>query len=259
MKLFKFVFLLSSIYMTSCIGEGDNYFTLEGANIGQYIIAHRGNWGQHGYPQNSIASLKDALRLDIYGVEFDVRQTKDSVLVINHDPTYQTIDISKSTYKELSEYNLSNGEILPTLDDFLTVYKSVKTNAKLIVEIKSCDLKLLLSTIGKYNLYEKIEFISFNREYCSALVEMGYGDKTTYLSGVITSEISPDDVSKAGYSGVSYYSEILNNHKVWISEAKELGLRIHVWTIDDLYQIKNYADMGVVVTTNVAWRCVPSS
>ena len=73
--------------ITSCTSD-DNYFSLEGADIGKYIVAHRGNWKQHGYPQNSIASLKDAIRMDIYGVELDVRQTKDSVFVINHDSIY---------------------------------------------------------------------------------------------------------------------------------------------------------------------------
>ena len=49
------------------------------------VIAHRGAWKKNGLPQNSIASLRQAIALEWGGSEFDVRMTADDSLIINHD------------------------------------------------------------------------------------------------------------------------------------------------------------------------------
>lgn len=55
-------------------------------NAQTQIIAHRGYWNtQPKTSENSIKALENAQRLKIYGSEFDVRMTKDGILVINHD------------------------------------------------------------------------------------------------------------------------------------------------------------------------------
>ena len=46
------------------------------------VIAHRGAWKTQGLPENSIASLKEAIRIGCYGSEFDVQFTLDGVAVI---------------------------------------------------------------------------------------------------------------------------------------------------------------------------------
>lgn len=48
-------------------------------------IAHRGICKTDTLLQNSIASLRKAITLKTTGSEFDVRMTKDEVLVINHN------------------------------------------------------------------------------------------------------------------------------------------------------------------------------
>ena len=52
------------------------------------VIAHRGAWKTKNLPENSIASLKNAIALKCAGSEFDVRMTADDSLVIHHDPMY---------------------------------------------------------------------------------------------------------------------------------------------------------------------------
>ena len=60
-------------------------------------IAHRGAWKTDTLPHNSIASLKKAIALKSAGSEFDVRMTKDEVLVINHDALYAEDTIELKT------------------------------------------------------------------------------------------------------------------------------------------------------------------
>ena len=99
------------------------------------VIAHRGAWKTQGLPENSIASLKEAIKLGCYGSEFDVHLTKDDVMVVNHDKDFMGIDIETATYEELLTKELSNGEKIPTLKAYLE--EGLKQNkTKLILEIK---------------------------------------------------------------------------------------------------------------------------
>jgi len=45
------------------------------------VVAHRGAWEQSNLPQNSIASLKNAIALKCTGSEFDVRSTAEDILI----------------------------------------------------------------------------------------------------------------------------------------------------------------------------------
>ncbi|MEN8226726.1 MAG: glycerophosphodiester phosphodiesterase family protein [Bacteroidota bacterium] len=49
------------------------------------ICAHRGAMDTH--PENTVAAFREAVRLGVHMIEFDVRMTKDGKLVILHDET----------------------------------------------------------------------------------------------------------------------------------------------------------------------------
>lgn len=65
------------------------------------IIAHRGAWKKEGLPQNSLASLRQAIKLGCAGSEFDIRITQDDSLVIVHDATHEGLFIESTPYAEL--------------------------------------------------------------------------------------------------------------------------------------------------------------
>ena len=48
------------------------------------FFAHRGAHNDM-IPENSLLAFKRAIELEAQGVEFDIRRTKDGVIVINHD------------------------------------------------------------------------------------------------------------------------------------------------------------------------------
>ena len=52
------------------------------------LIAHRGCWLGTEMPPNSLAAFINSLGKNIYGTEFDVYESSDKVLVINHEATY---------------------------------------------------------------------------------------------------------------------------------------------------------------------------
>jgi glycerophosphoryl diester phosphodiesterase len=100
------------------------------------VIAHRGAFKKNNFPENSIASLREAIRLGCAGSEFDVRMTSDDSMVINHDPGFHKLEIEKTTYAQLLAFKLSNGEKIPTLREYLLAGKTNNPGTKLVVEIK---------------------------------------------------------------------------------------------------------------------------
>ncbi len=221
------------------------------------IIAHRGFWKTNPITaENSIQSLKNAQELKIYGSEFDVRMTKDGVLVINHDEHINKLEISETLFKDLKKQKLSNGEKLPTLEKYLKQGKKSK-QVKLIVEIKPAKTPELedemvtktLKIIRDKNLENQCEFISFSLHLCKEIKKQNPKAIVQYLAG----DLSPSDIKNAGIDGLDYhYSVFLDKHPGWISEAKKLGLITNVWTVNDEVIFKKLADLGVgFVTTNV--------
>lgn len=212
------------------------------------IIAHRGCWSGDSLPQNSLAAFRKALDMNILGTEFDVRQTSDGILVINHGATFHNMTISKTTYEQLCQHQLENGESIPLFEDFLKVYTATETFVQLVVELKSCSVDKLLSMLEQYNVNTRVLFITFSKDYINKLVAKGYGPKTYYLAGNIT----PEAALKAGYGGINYSHAVYQKNPTWIEEAKAKGLKVGVYTVNDIDQIVNYLADSVIVTTDKA-------
>jgi len=95
------------------------------------ICAHRGASKTH--PENTIAAFKEAIRLGAHMIEFDVRFSKDSALVIIHDASLdrttngsgQVKDFALADLKKLDAGSWKNesfkGEKIPTLGETLEI------------------------------------------------------------------------------------------------------------------------------------------
>lgn len=221
------------------------------------IIAHRGFWKtQPATSENSLTALINAQQLKIYGSEFDVRMTKDGVLVVNHDEHINKIEISETLFKDLEKEKLSNGEPLPTLEKYLEQGKK-SNHLKLIIELKPAKTPELenemvvktLEMVKRNQLENQCEFISFSWHLCLEIKRQNPKAIVQYLEG----DKSPEQIKQAGLDGIDYhYSVFLENHPDWISEAKKLGLITNVWTVNDEVIYKKLVEMGVgFVTTNV--------
>lgn len=203
------------------------------------IIAHRGAWKKFNLPQNSIASLRQAIKSKFYGSEFDVRMTVDDTLIINHDPTYFGVEVEKSTYAELVEHKLSNGEKLPTLREYILagIHKNKKT--KLVCEIKPSSISeeksLVIAQkayqqIQKLNAQNKVIFISFSRGALKKLIELDANVTTQYLD----SNVTPGQLKDDGISGLDYQILIVKNHSEWVESAKKNKVTLNAWTVNKI-------------------------
>lgn len=220
------------------------------------IIAHRGYWQtQPPTTENSLKSLENAQHLKIYGSEFDVRMTKDGVLVVNHDEHHDKMEISETDFKELEKVKLSNGENFPTLKDYLKQGKKDKA-LKLIVEIKPDKTKekedeltaKTIKMIKDMKLGSQCEFISFSLNICKEIKKLEPAFKVQYLRG----ELSPQQIKDEGLDGIDYHYSVFQKNPTWIADAKALGLITNAWTVNDIATSDELKKQGIgFITTNI--------
>ena len=217
----------------------------------QQVIAHRGAWKNSA--QNSLASLREAIRLGCYGSEFDVHLSADSVPVISHDHEIGGLSIEKSTVAELSRVRLANGESVPTLEAYLREgLRQRKT--KLILEIKvsriSPERSLLLTEycvrlVRKLKARKQVEYISFGLPVCRKIRELDPKAPVYYLSG----DIAPG--SLPGGIQADYPYPAWEKNPGWLPEAHARKQKANVWTVNDSERMHAFIDRRIdFITTD---------
>lgn len=221
------------------------------------MIAHRGAFKKNGFPENSIASLREAIRLGCAGSEFDVRMTLDSVLVINHDPHYHEREIEKTTYAELTRYRLSNGEPLPTLAAYLAAGRQENPATRLVMEIKPSEIKTrdrwlliaeaALKEVRAAGVQAYTEYISFDWNQLLVIKQLDKRAMVHYLNG----DLSPEKVKAAGVNGIDYNITVFQKNPGWVKEALHKKLIINAWTVNKDEQLDWCLQQGFTyITTN---------
>ncbi|MBL7724489.1 MAG: hypothetical protein JNK27_10080 [Chitinophagaceae bacterium] len=202
------------------------------------VVAHRGAFKKNGFPENSIASLKEAIRLKCTGSEFDVRMTADDSLIINHDPHFNKLEIEKTTYAELSQYKLSNGEKLPTLREYLLAGIADNKLTRLVLEIKPSGLgkergkriaERSVELVKELEATPMTVYISFDYDILKKVIEVDPKASTQYLNG----EKSPEQLKADGIAGADYHFSVFKKNPGWIEEAKKYKIILNAWTVND--------------------------
>jgi glycerophosphoryl diester phosphodiesterase len=58
-------------------------------------------------------------------------------------------------------------------------------------------------------------------------------------------------LNAAGIQGMDYNFSVYKKHPEWIARAKELGIVLNVWTVNDLAMMKGFLEQGFdLITTN---------
>lgn len=202
------------------------------------VVAHRGAFKKNSFPENSIASLKEAIRLGCTGSEFDVRMTADDSLVINHDPHFNKLEIEKTTYTELTQFKLSNGEKLPTLTDYILAGLDKNMQTRLVLEIKPSGVskergKQIAEKVVKLVKELKADaltvYISFDYDILKRIIELDPKASTQYLNG----DKSPAQLKADRIDGADYHFTVFKKNPDWIEQAKKNKIILNAWTVND--------------------------
>lgn len=220
------------------------------------IYCHRGLSSEA--PENSLEAIDLAISSLSDGVEIDVQETKDGVVIVCHDSSLKRIagkkiNIADVTYEELKQYDISyyfskdhEFTYIPTLEEVMSL---VKGRAHLLIELKrnSASADLAAKVVGLIEQYEM--------EYQCSIQSADYA----YLRQV--NELNPD--LTLGYILTTaignYYkndmidffcvrSMFVNNTTV--AKAHAQGKAVYAWTINtraEAERMKN-AQVDVIIT-----------
>lgn len=226
------------------------------------IVAHRGFWKGEagGMSENSIASLKAAQDVGLWGSECDIHITADDVVMVNHDPAINGKKIATHNFADFAEDLLPNGERRPTLDEYLTQASKCSTT-KIIVELKPQSAEAredvlvakTIEAIKAHGLYdpERVLFISFSRHICDLIAEGHPQFVNQFLSTNFVKNENPELYAERGINGVDYHYKMFSIRPEYVSKAHELGMSVNAWTVDNDADIKEMINVGVdAITTN---------
>lgn len=220
------------------------------------VIAHRGFHLEENTPENSIASLKASQRIGVYGSEFDIWITSDSVIVINHNKSFPTDPegqiIKESRYEDLSGIRLSNGEPVPTFGDYLDqTLRQPRT--KLICELKRHGdperERLLFDTayamVTKKDMTRRIIWQSFSYDLCRYIREKAPDATVIYICMDEKRMKTPEEIAADGISGVNYKSTVYDAHPGLVEALHAKGLFANLCVEKDPEVIARFVTEGV--------------
>lgn len=166
----------------------------EEIRLSHMVFVHRG-WGT--MPENSLESFKKTRENGYYGVETDVRFTKDNIPVLSHDATInriarnndltvlsQTLKVKDLTLEELNNYSFVTSSTGTVLEEYrnnkITTFEETLIYAKenkmtLLIELKEGtkdQIKILTDMAKKYDMDNHVVWISFYPELLKYVSEL---------------------------------------------------------------------------------------
>lgn len=261
------IFLFLNLSCTSMKPSEDSTNPLESKqeliqlNKKHFFFAHKGI--NSLYPGNTMSAFKEAARLGCKGIELDIQQTYDGVVIISHSEsawvgTNSFGDIKDCTFEEIQKMkiikgteNLSKPEHFPSLEEYCQWVKDTKIFTN--IEIKSYEFynkdieKNAVKIVKKYGLEDRVIFSSGNpfslwliRNY-SKKVKTGYIDK----GGIVGA------IPMCAQLGINAYHTGDNVSQKTIDLCHANGLEVNAFTFDGKEVWERLFKMGVdTVTTD---------
>src|SRR5215213_8632374 len=229
------------------------------------IIGHRG--ASAVAPENTMAAFREALAVGADGIEFDVRLTRDGVPIIIHDSTLRRTGglphpIAELTWTEISRVDVGSwfagsfaNETVPSLAELFTLFQS--NNSTLYLEMKSdspADQRALahacVRAIHKHSLEERVIVECFQLPALKILKEIDPEIKTVALfeptftnPSVLSDQRIIDQARDVGAAALALHHRLARESLV--QRAKDAGLHVAVWTVDDPAWIARARAIGV--------------
>ena len=195
------------------------------------VVSHRTAAGV--YPENSLGGIEYSIRVGADIVEFDVRMTRDGLLVLHHDEDFKRLygidmKVRDVTYEWIiKNITLGNDEKIPLLEDALE-----KTRGKIgvFVEIKESDTtSQVVKTIEKYGDVGDTAIISFYDEAITTVKRI----RSDVITGLIYFK-PPGRIFDAKKLKADL---VLPHYRIATRKANQLAhrlkLKVVVWTIND--------------------------
>lgn len=236
------------------------------------IIAHRG--ASHDAPENSIAAIKLAWQRNADASEFDVYLSKDGKIVVMHDKdTKRTAGVKKvvseTPFAELRKLDIGKwkgakfvGERVPTLAEMLA---TVPAGKQVFIEVK-CGPEIVpeLNRVLKASKLPAAQtpVIAFNAKVVAALKKVRPDVPAYWLANTKGKKNAPPPSAESLIAKAkAVHADGLDLQaspaidRAFADKVRAAGLRLYVWTVDDVPTAKRMAALGVdgITTNRPAW------
>ncbi len=216
--------------------------------MGKFInYAHRG--ASEYFPENTILSFDNGIKMNANGIETDVQITKDGVLVIFHDDmllrvTGESGSIKDYTYSEIQNFWVKKGEFkdkIPTLEEFLLKYKDLDLTFAIELKVEGVHVQTA-DIVKKHRLEEKVVITSFEFDYIKSIKEYSNNLKIGYLTSFVNDKILKDLKDIGGYEICPEGKQITaESVRIW----HDLGFNVRAWGIYNQDIMKSVYEAGV--------------
>ena len=225
---------------------------------GLKFVAHRGYSKSH--LANTEAAFLAAAERKYFGIETDIRKTKDGYFVCNHDATVIFADGSEKTISTTKladlisrplKNDVSNEDAyLCTFEKYLRACKQGDKVA--VIELKDWfeqdEIQKILDIVDTEYDRKKVMFISFNFKSLLQVKSEDRKIELQYLSQ--TKEDSNLDRCLTEKISISYRHDLLTGEMV--KTFHKAGLKVNTWTVNERSDLQTVYQKGVdFVTTDV--------
>ena len=215
-------------------------------------FAHRGGAGV--FPENTLPAFQNAVNSGYKYLETDVHSSKDGEVFAFHDDSLDRVTehsgkISELTSKEISNIQIDNFAKIPTLLELLETFPEAKLN----IDPKADSVVQPLTDLLKHtNSVSRVCIGSFSdkrikhirKELGSGLcVSAGPQKVVKFLAGKLTFSKFKSDYHCLQVPQRSGPVRIVTHD--FVKRAHSRGLQVHVWTVDDPYEMNELLDLGV--------------
>ena len=224
---------------------------LEQGNV--LAFAHRG--GAVDQPENSMVAFQRAIDMGYRYIETDVHATKDGVLMAFHDDDLQRtcgldVKISEVDFSALASAKIDGLEPIPTLDEILSTWPDIRVN----IDCKADQaVEPLIAALRHANVVDRVCVGSFSDRRLSVIRDA--------IGSSLCTSLGPREVAKLRLlSRLTNAKSFAGAHAAQIpmrqgpialttqqlvDHAHEIGLHVHVWTINDATDMHGLIDLKV--------------
>jgi glycerophosphoryl diester phosphodiesterase len=214
-------------------------------------FAHRGG-AAHG-PENSLRAFERAAELGYTYLETDARSTSDGALVAFHDGTLDRAtdmrgEVSALTYKQLSAARIAGTDPIPLMEDVLGSFPDLRFN----IDLKdSGTVEPLARAMRRTGAWDRVCIASLSgkrlleaqqrldRPVCLAVPPAAI--VTLRYLGLPGRGLAAS-LARLGAQCAQVPLRIAT--RTFIRRAHDLGLQVHVWTLNTRADIERALDLG---------------
>lgn len=223
------------------------------------IVAHRG-WHDGKTKENTLEAFQIAVKHGLYGIEFDVRWTKDLVPVVHHDP-----DCSRVWGKPLVIANIDFKDLRSEIPDIPTLEEVVdqfERQIHMFIELKlerfpqiDKQKKILIHTLKRLSPVEDFHLITLHNEVFEQFNI--YTREAKMLVATTNTKLISEQCLDNDYAGLLGYCFLTNNED--IKKHQTIGQKVGVGFCESRNNFYRQLNRNVdYIFTNRPWLLINS-